>query len=169
MKLPGLSQSEVSNLITLEIEKHKEKINSLGCNTEIGCMAGKKHFQMHEDKLTSDIFNLKTGVTKLMGDSQRSEVQAAEMLVSFKDAVDQFREAIKEVNEKIKLTDARIWGVFTGILLLVIATIWANYNIAHSVSKINSVDISNQANTEKFFQLIIEQLEKGEKKNGKAD
>jgi hypothetical protein len=193
----GINQKELDLMIKdVQITLEKQ-FRANGCGTEVGCMAGKAHFRMHEDKLASDINDFKNFKkdTEFEGKTVAKKITEASIMlhdvlarmVSLFDTVKFIDEkanrnaddlksleakteknisaVAEDAGERIKEFDVRLWGVFAAMFLMCIATIWAAYTSAKtanevnaSVSKINSVDINNQASTETYMALLVEQL-----------
>lgn len=176
----GLTQAETSNLIKAEIDKYAKTINALGCGSEVGCMAGKKHFQHHADKLESDINNLKTAqkenieehkmaaskmseaATKLH-DVARDFAQMTKDFLGLSKTIDDNKESandkIDKVEKNLHWKDVQLWGIFSAVVIMCVAAVWSASSakqVQKSVSSINSVDIKNQISTETFLAMGLE-------------
>jgi hypothetical protein len=161
----GLTQPEVNAMIGDQIQRLENRFRSLGCGTEVGCIAGKRHEQMHAEKLNSDIENLKTFRTSTTEKEKIVANKFSEVLIMLNDVLGRMTEILHTVdrNEKnVDKLDTRLWLFLSAVGLMCFGTIWATYTsmekISASVKTINSVDIKNQVSTETYMALMLEQF-----------
>jgi hypothetical protein len=170
------SQMMISeNQIDEKIKKSEEKIRAMGCGTEVGCLAGKRHEAMHADKLDSDIQDFKNFKRSTEEENKIVSKKMSELLIMFNDVLNRMQSMLthfdfvdakikatdkcvddnkKETGDSIKDFDRRIWGIFVAIFLMVLTSIWSVMKVNSTVGKINSTDIANQGNTEAWMAVL---------------
>jgi hypothetical protein len=174
MNNDGMTQLEVTRLIQDEMIKYNEKLRSLGCGSEVGSMAMKSHIQYHGDKLDSDIINLKNFREKQMQANEENTKKFTAIVTQFHDIIENFTKILKgqiDLEKKLidegkdrekgdRWNDAKIWGVAILFVGLAIGSIWM---VNKSVSQVNKVDVDNQANTETYLAILVQQLDGGKR------
>jgi hypothetical protein len=163
-----MDKNEVNELIEKQLKKYETKINALGCPTKIGCMAGKAHFQMHEDKLASDVNNFKNYIKSNDEDKRVSSLKLSEVTIMLHDVVANLAnllESYKEVKKTVQMVGNRLWAIVTIILGLCIGTVWQMNRTSKAVESVNKTDVENQTATETYMVLMLEQLSKKPIKN----
>jgi len=175
----GLSSAEVTALINDSIQQLDSKIDrmiALGCNSEAGCRAGKKHFQEHQDKWASDINNLKENRKAQEKENKDVSKKLSEVVIMFHDTIRDLSGVLKNVQElkndltevkektipeceerserRIKIIDARLWGLLVIFLGALLGILWNGVAVKNTVGKINSVDVKNQERTETWLKLM---------------
>ncbi|MCP4373010.1 MAG: hypothetical protein GY797_33620 [Deltaproteobacteria bacterium] len=176
----GITQAEVEIMIKDQLDKHEHLIRELGCQSKTGCVAGKKHFQEHELKWSSDIYNLKTFHADQDTENKKTSSKLSEIANVFHDVVKDLSHLLKsfarmeddidsykieqkkdqdtkwkDQNKRINLYELRFWAMVAIIVAASLASVW---RINTSVSNVNKVDLINQKSTEAFFALTISEL-----------
>ncbi len=156
-----MNQAEVSAIVREVMEKWRDQINALGCPTEVGCVAGKRHFQEHADKWASDIEDFKNYIKDNNAENKETTSKLSAMTIMLHDAIGELGATLKQVGDlkvAFEKYDGKLWAIVMIILGLAVGTIWASYNVSASVKQINSVDIKNQTSTETYMAILVEQL-----------
>jgi hypothetical protein len=168
----GLTQPEVDTIVGNHIQRLEGRLRSLGCGTDVGCLAGKRHEQMHADKLNSEIENCKAFRKNAFDKEKVIANKFSEVLIMLNDVLGRMSEIMRSVdrNEKsvednkkeIGKLDTRLWVFFSAVVLMCVGTVGATYHsmakISAAVKTINSVDIENQNSTETYMALLLEQI-----------
>lgn len=179
----GLSFPEVHKMIQDNMRTLEKKIDIMvdsGCNTKVGCLAGKSHFQEHEDKWSSDIINLKEARKTQEKEGKEVSRKLSEVLIMFHDTIGQLNTVLKGVNElkinvkdvekkqipkseersekRIKGIDNRLWAVITIFVVIMGGLIWNTLEVKNSVKQVNLGDLQNQARTEAWLSVMATKL-----------
>lgn len=131
-----MNQQEVNVLIQSEMNMLEERLKSLGCNTEIGCLAGKKHFQEHADKWASDIHNLKSYTKENDKENKVVRQKLSEVTIMLHDVIKDLSNLLKNyssVEKRVDRFDVKLWGVVVIILTLCIGTLGSSYLVFNSI------------------------------------
>jgi len=160
-----MNQAEVTNLIKEEMEKWKRRINSLGCSSEIGCVAGKAHFQMHENKLNSDILAFKNYMKDNEMDKNKTANKLSEVTIMLHDVVTNLANLLSnygELQEVVGGLNKKLWSIVLIIFGLCVGTVWkvssSVEKVSTEVATVNSTDVENQVSTETYMILMLEEL-----------
>lgn len=153
-------------------EKSRNSPTGMGCQSTLGCLAGKKHAAYHKLKLDSDINNLLEFRDAQLKENKTITMDLAEAASNINLASVELRnisEKQKEIKEDIKENevhgekewtkrdkrihwyDVRQWGIFAAIVIMCIGTIWAT-------NRVNSVDRANQVSTEGFMIYLASKI-----------
>jgi hypothetical protein len=148
-----------------DLEEGRNSPSGIGCQSQLGCIAGKKHDAYHKFKLDSDINNLLEFRDSQLKENQNIAKNLSEAAANINIASFELRsisEKQKEIKDEIKENeghderewskrdkrlhwyDVRQWGIFSAIVLMCLGTIWAT-------NRVNSVDRDNQINTESLM------------------
>lgn len=188
----GLDRGEVQDIVNnilpkmeLLVDKKIEKLEStrndgIGCQSPLGCIAGKRHFQWHKDKLNSDIEdfigfkaeqekeNREMGgkLSSIAGHMEVVAINMSNISESFVDIKKEFKEhkiGIKKDIEKewvakekrIDIYEGRFWWM---VGILVGASLTAVWRIDAAVSKGLLIEKESRRSAETFFALTVAEI-----------
>lgn len=162
------------------LEEKVDQIKALGCNTEVGCFAGKKHFQEHADRWESDIYNLKEGQKYQEKENKEVSKKLSEVIIMFHDTIKDLSNVLRSVKElktnvrdieteqipksecrseaRIKGVSNRVWAIIMIFVGTMVGLIWNTLEVKRSVSKVNQGDLNNQARTEAWLSMMLANL-----------
>jgi len=174
----GLTQADVEIIIRQEMDKLQSHFKSLGCGSEVGCPMGKRHFQEHADKWSSDINDskeyMKTNDEANRVTAGKLEIASSllheacadikNMLQTFSLIKGDHEKRMDRLDSKLFSLDLKFWGVMVLLVSLAITAFWKGSeftsSLSSSVKTINSVDRANQMRTENLMKEIIIYLKK---------
>jgi len=176
----GLTHYEVDKMIREQLDKHDHLIREMGCQSKHGCLAGKKHFQEHELKWSSDLMNLKLFQEDQEQENKLISRKLSETANVFHDVVKDLSHLLnsstklekkldkykiemesdnqiqrKDQNKRIDVYELRFWLM---VIVVVGACLTAVMKINTSVTKVNQGDLLNQKRTETMLTLLLSEL-----------
>lgn len=90
--------AEFEEIADKKAKQLENKFKANGCGTEVGCFFGKKHVQMHGDKLDSDINNLKEYQKRQEKENRDVTKKLSEAIMSFHEVLGDLSSLLKKVN-----------------------------------------------------------------------
>lgn len=150
-----------------EFETSRNSKTGMGCQSQLGCIAGKKHDAYHKYKLDSDINNLLEFRTAQLKENKIIIQNLTDAANNINIAALQFQNIKEDVKEnkkqgetewqkrdkRIHWFDVRNWGIFAAIIVMCFGTIIATI-------KITAENKINQGNTKGLMLYLAAKISK---------